>query len=66
MVTKEDGMKAVKYGNITALLVQALKEQDTIIETQQAEIVELQKGLAQTREDLESLRALVIQGSQRR
>lgn len=35
------GHKAVRYGNITAYLVEALKEQQAMIDSQQAEIAEL-------------------------
>ena len=33
-----DGMKSVQYGNVTALLVEAVKEQQIQIEALQAEI----------------------------
>ena len=41
-VTDEDGMKAVKYGNVVAVLVEAVKEQQEKFEAQKARIDELE------------------------
>ena len=41
VVTGQDGMKAVKYGNIVALLIEAIKEQQVEIEALQSQIAEL-------------------------
>lgn len=41
--TNENGMKSVRYGNITAVLVEAMKEQQSQIEELKAEIEELKK-----------------------
>lgn len=41
-----DGMKAVEYGNLTALLIEAIKEQQKEIKAQQKEIEGLEKKLA--------------------
>jgi hypothetical protein len=38
---QEDGMLGVSYGNITAVLIEAIKEQQTQIENQQSQIDEL-------------------------
>jgi len=43
--TGKDGYKSVKYANIAAILVEATKEQQTIIEAQGAEIAQLKKEL---------------------
>ena len=39
----EDGYKSVNYSNITPLLIEAIKEQQTIIDNQQKQIDELRK-----------------------
>jgi len=43
--TNEEGMKSVQYGNITAILVEALKEQDDTIKQQQNRIENLEDRL---------------------
>lgn len=55
VVTKEDGFKAVKYGNMVALLVQAYKEQDAIIEDQAQQIQALKAEQDKTRADLDQV-----------
>ncbi len=42
VVTDDKGMKAVKYGNISAVLVEAVKQQQTMIEKQSKLIQQLQ------------------------
>ncbi|MBO4602900.1 MAG: tail fiber domain-containing protein [Salinivirgaceae bacterium] len=51
--TGEDGYKSVNYSNITPLLIEAIKEQQTIIDNQQKEIDELK---AQMKEILEKVK----------
>ncbi len=46
VVSGEDGHYAMQYGPITALLVEAMKEQQEIIEGQQEQIAELTRRLA--------------------
>jgi hypothetical protein len=46
VVSGEDGHYAMQYGPVTALLVEAMKEQQDIIEGQQAQIEELTRRLA--------------------
>ena len=41
--TGEDGYKSVNYSNVTPLLIEAIKEQQTIINNQQQQIDELRK-----------------------
>jgi hypothetical protein len=43
VVTDNDGFKAVKYENIAPVLIEAMKEQQAIIDNQQKEIDELKK-----------------------
>ena len=45
VTTDEDGMKAVKYGNMVGLLIEAIKEQTETIKGMQAEIAELKARL---------------------
>jgi hypothetical protein len=45
VTTDEDGMKAVKYGNMVGLLIEAIKEQNETIKGMQAEIAELKARL---------------------
>jgi putative lipoic acid-binding regulatory protein len=42
--TDGDGYKSVKYGNLTALLIQAVKEQQEQIEELKEEIKEIKDG----------------------
>ena len=46
MTTDPQGMKAVAYANLTALLVEALKEQDAEVACQRARIEALEARLA--------------------
>ena len=41
VATRENGIKAVKYDRITSLLIEAIKEQQSQIETLKSEIQEL-------------------------
>jgi hypothetical protein len=43
VVTGSDGLKAVKYGNVVALLIEAVKEQQAEIDTLKAQVKELSK-----------------------
>jgi hypothetical protein len=43
VVTGSDGLKAVKYGNVVALLIEAVKEQQAEIDTLKAQVQELSK-----------------------
>jgi hypothetical protein len=43
VVTGSDGFKAVKYGNVVALLIEAVKEQQAEIELLKAQVEELSK-----------------------
>ena len=55
VVTDNDGFKAVKYENLTPLLIEAIKEQQTIIEKQQKENDEMKKEMAEMKKMLEEL-----------
>ncbi|MFC2138060.1 tail fiber domain-containing protein [Bacteroidota bacterium] len=48
-----DGYKAISYSNLTAVLVEAIKEQQTVIETQQEEIESIKKQLKEIMKALE-------------
>lgn len=43
VVTGNDGLKAVKYGNVVALLIEAVKEQQAEIDSLKAQVQELSK-----------------------
>jgi len=43
VVTGNDGLKAVKYGNVVALLIEAVKEQQAEIDTLKLQVAELSK-----------------------
>ncbi len=43
VVTGNDGLKAVKYGNVVALLIEAVKEQQAEIDSLKAQVKELSK-----------------------
>jgi hypothetical protein len=43
VVTDNEGFKSVKYENITPLLIEAMKEQQSIIDSQQQRIEKLEK-----------------------
>lgn len=58
--TDQEGYKSVDYSRLTPVLVEAVKEQQKIIDAQQAEINELQSQLA----SLEELKAQVAQLTQ--
>ncbi len=53
VLTDPNGYKAVEYSKLTPVLIEAMKEQQAIIESQQKEIDELK---AQMREILEKLK----------
>ena len=55
VITDAKGYKAVDYAKVTPILVEAVKEQQNIIESQQEEIAALQKEVA----DLNDLKAQV-------
>ena len=55
VVTDNDGFKAVKYENLTPLLIEAIKEQQTIIEKQQKENDEMKARMEKMEKMLEEL-----------
>lgn len=50
--TTPDGYKAVEYQNLTAVLIEAVKEQDEIIEQQQTQLNKLENRLSEIEEML--------------
>ena len=59
--TDDQGYKSVAYANLTAVLVEALKDQQQIIETQQAQIGELQQGREVNQASLIALQSRLTQ-----
>ncbi|MBO4603565.1 MAG: tail fiber domain-containing protein [Salinivirgaceae bacterium] len=55
VVTDNDGFKAVRYDNIAPLLIEAIKEQQTIIERQQKENDEMKARMEKMEKMLEEL-----------
>jgi hypothetical protein len=57
--TDNDGYKGIAYDKLSALLVQALKEQQQQIESQQQENWELKSEMQSLKADMEALKALM-------
>ena len=60
MTGESDGLKAIKYGNTVALIIEAMKEQQGEIEAQQDENDQLREENEALRSRLDRLEALVV------
>ena len=55
VVTDNEGFKAVKYENLTPVLIEAMKEQQAIIDSQQKEIDELKAANSKLQSQIEQI-----------
>lgn len=65
VTTDEQGYKSVKYANITAVLVNAIQEQQVIIEALQRELNKANETQEQFSAELAALRAIVVKELQK-
>ncbi|MBE0673732.1 MAG: tail fiber domain-containing protein [Bacteroidales bacterium] len=55
----EEGYKGIAYGRVSALLVEAIKEQQMLIEVQQAENQSMKAELQSLKTEIEALKAMI-------
>lgn len=61
LVTEDEGgYKGIAYGRVSALLVEAIKEQQTLIETQQLENLSMRTELQSLKAEVEALKAMMM------
>ena len=60
VTTDEAGYKAIKYPHLTALLIEAVKEQQALIEAQHADITRLQASTTALQAQVQDLQARVV------
>ena len=56
--TDAEGYKAVEYANVVAVLIEAIKEQQTIIDAQKREIEQLQASNTAMQQEMSQLQSM--------
>ncbi len=59
--TDEEGYKSIEYAKLVALLIEAIKEQESVIQTQKTKLTLQQAQLSNVQSDLGTLKAMINQ-----
>ena len=61
VITDADGFKSVQYSNLTPILIEAMKEQQQIIDNQQKQLEAFKTDKANLQQQIDELRSLIEQ-----